>query len=157
MAGCLSRGQRMPSTKTSFDRCGGSSQHFFFLFALGTISGRLWSRWMAGRTGLFFFLSRLESIQINQSNLSHRWYIDGILYCDRDYWYSRPGPGEADYPFPAPFDTGFYLIMNVAVGGSFTGGLIDEVSNWLCFVSVRADLRIRCMYKRLNLLYFVYE
>lgn len=53
--------------------------------------------------------------------------MDGVLYCERSYWYSRPGPGEEDYPFPAPFDTGFYLILNVAVGGSFTGGLIDEV------------------------------
>lgn len=53
--------------------------------------------------------------------------MDGVLFCDRNYWYSRAGPGEEDYPFPAPFDTGFYLIMNVAVGGSFTGGLIDEV------------------------------
>ncbi|CAN0371031.1 unnamed protein product, partial [Laminaria digitata] len=59
---------------------------------------------------------------------SFKWYIDGILYCHRDYWYSRSGPGEADYPFPAPFDTGFYLIMNIAVGGSFTGGVIDEVT-----------------------------
>ncbi|CAN0203760.1 unnamed protein product, partial [Ectocarpus sp. 4 AP-2014] len=57
---------------------------------------------------------------------SFRWYLDGVLYCDRHYWYSRPGPGEEDYPFPAPFDTSFYLIMNVAVGGDFTGGLIDE-------------------------------
>lgn len=58
-----------------------------------------------------------------------RWYVDDILYCDRNYWYSRPGPGEDDYAFPAPFDTGFYLILNVAVGGGFTGGLIDEVRN----------------------------
>lgn len=56
-----------------------------------------------------------------------RWYVDGVLFCDRQYWYSRPGPGEEDFPFPAPFDTGFYLIANVAVGGSFTGGPIDEV------------------------------
>ena len=56
-----------------------------------------------------------------------RWYVDGVLFCDRQYWYSRPGPGEEDFPFPAPFDTGFYLIMNVAVGGSFTGGPIDKV------------------------------
>lgn len=53
--------------------------------------------------------------------------MDGVLFCDRQYWYSRPGPGEEDFPFPAPFDTGFYLIMNVAVGGGFTGGPIDEV------------------------------
>eukprot|EP00752_Nemacystus_decipiens_P012339 g10939.t1 len=57
---------------------------------------------------------------------SMRWYVDDVLFCDRQYWYSRPGPGEDDYPFPAPFDTGFHLIMNVAVGGSFTGGPIDE-------------------------------
>lgn len=56
-----------------------------------------------------------------------RWYVDDIPYCERNYWYSREGPSADDYPFPAPFDTGFYLIMNVAVGGSFTGGLIDEV------------------------------
>lgn len=56
-----------------------------------------------------------------------RWYVDGVLFCDRQSWYSRPGPGEEDFPFPAPFDTGFYLIMNVAVGGDFTGGPIDEV------------------------------
>lgn len=60
----------------------------------------------------------------------HRWYVDGVLYCDRDYWYSRPGPEEDDYPFPAPFDTGFYIIINIAVGGGFTGGPIDEVSGF---------------------------
>eukprot|EP00903_Cladosiphon_okamuranus_P018231 g16770.t1 len=57
---------------------------------------------------------------------SMRWYVDGVLFCDRQNWYSRPGPGEEDFPFPAPFDTGFYLIMNVAVGGDFTGGPIDD-------------------------------
>lgn len=59
------------------------------------------------------------------------------MFCDREFWYSRPGPGEEDFPFPAPFDTGFYLIMNVAVGGTFTGGPIDEVRPRLRRVRMR--------------------
>jgi beta-glucanase (GH16 family) len=43
--------------------------------------------------------------------------VDGKPFQTADQWSTS---GE-DYPFPAPFDVDFYLIMNVAVGGNFPG------------------------------------
>lgn len=49
-----------------------------------------------------------------------RFYIDGILYNTVKDWFSKkPGFGEVTYP--APFDQPFYMILNLAVGGSWPG------------------------------------
>ncbi|HYF94113.1 MAG TPA: glycoside hydrolase family 16 protein [Symbiobacteriaceae bacterium] len=54
-----------------------------------------------------------------------RWYVDGVLYHTQTDWYSR-GPGASvNHPYPAPFDQPFYLIMNLAVGGTFDGNPDD--------------------------------
>ncbi len=60
-----------------------------------------------------------------------RWLVDGRQYAAQSFWWSsgktERGQGakptkEADlYPWPAPFDQPFYLILNVAVGGKFLG------------------------------------
>jgi len=48
------------------------------------------------------------------------WYVDGIKFHEANDWYTkRPGFDEAAYP--APFDQPFYMIFNVAVGGSWVG------------------------------------
>jgi glucosylceramidase len=48
-----------------------------------------------------------------------RWYVNDRLYFVRSSWWSR-GPGaEANYPFPAPFDQPFHILLNLAVGGRF--------------------------------------
>lgn len=49
------------------------------------------------------------------------WYVDDVLYETRTYteWYSS-GTSKSTNPF-APFDTNFYLQLNVAVGGPNTG------------------------------------
>ena len=44
-----------------------------------------------------------------------RWYVDDTLYAVQNAWSS------AGAAFPAPFDQSFYLLLNVAVGGSFPG------------------------------------
>lgn len=48
-----------------------------------------------------------------------RWYVDGVLYSTKtsSQWYSDNAPGN---PL-APFDQYFYIIMNAAVGGNYTG------------------------------------
>lgn len=49
-----------------------------------------------------------------------RWYCDGVNYKTAKDWFTkRPGFGEQT--FPAPFDQPFYIIFNVAVGGSWVG------------------------------------
>jgi beta-glucanase (GH16 family) len=44
-----------------------------------------------------------------------RWYVDGELYARQTDWFSSNGP------YPAPFDTDFHLLLNLAVGGNFPG------------------------------------
>ena len=48
-----------------------------------------------------------------------RWYVDGVLFMTRTsaQWYSNAVPGNAR----APFDQPFYIILNAAVGGWYTG------------------------------------
>ncbi len=48
-----------------------------------------------------------------------RWYVDGVLYSTKTsaQWYSDGAPSNPR----APFDQDFYIIMNAAVGGNYTG------------------------------------
>lgn len=48
-----------------------------------------------------------------------RWYMDDIHYFTLTSWHT------VGFPFPAPFDKDFHLILNVAVGGNWPG-LPDE-------------------------------
>ena len=48
------------------------------------------------------------------------WYVDGIKYHEENDWFTAvKGDGEVTYP--APFDQPFYMILNLAVGGSWVG------------------------------------
>jgi len=44
-----------------------------------------------------------------------RWFVDDVHYATQRNWYSK------DHPYPAPFDQRFYLVLNVAVGGTWPG------------------------------------
>jgi beta-glucanase (GH16 family) len=48
-----------------------------------------------------------------------RWYVDHVLYHTEtsDTWYTDAAPGNPR----APFDEDFYIILNAAVGGNYTG------------------------------------
>lgn len=50
-----------------------------------------------------------------------KWYVDGKFFfkATRDQWYSAAAPNNPN----APFDQAFYLIMNLAIGGNFDGGI----------------------------------
>lgn len=49
-----------------------------------------------------------------------KWYVDGRLYHETDDWYSAT-EGQGEITYPAPFDQPFYMILNLAVGGSWVG------------------------------------
>lgn len=49
-----------------------------------------------------------------------KWYVDGILYHEESDWYSTT-VGQGTVSYPAPFDQPFYMILNLAVGGSWVG------------------------------------
>lgn len=50
-----------------------------------------------------------------------KWYVDGVCFfkATNDQWYSNGAPSNNN----APFDQEFYIIMNLAVGGWFDGGI----------------------------------
>ncbi|MFD2877334.1 Ig-like domain-containing protein [Paenibacillus rhizoplanae] len=56
-----------------------------------------------------------------------KWYVDGKFFfkVNRAQWYSVAAPNNPN----APFDQPFYLIMNLAVGGHFDGGLSPAPSD----------------------------
>lgn len=54
-----------------------------------------------------------------------RWYVDGILYHEESDWYSTTA-GQGTVSYPAPFDQPFYMILNLAVGGSWVGNPNDS-------------------------------
>ena len=46
-----------------------------------------------------------------------RWYVDGNQYFSMDHWFTSSNGAK----FPAPFDRRFYLLLNIAVGGTWPG------------------------------------
>lgn len=50
-----------------------------------------------------------------------RWYVDGNPYSTIKNWYSVESE-SGNYPYPAPFDEEFYVLLNMAVGGNFDSG-----------------------------------
>lgn len=52
------------------------------------------------------------------------WYVDGIKYHEARDWYTAQNGGEK-LTFPAPFDQKFYMILNLAVAGSWVGDTDD--------------------------------
>ena len=46
-----------------------------------------------------------------------RWYVDGKLFHSATDWFTS----TKNAAYPAPFDQNFYLIVNVAVGGTWPG------------------------------------
>lgn len=49
-----------------------------------------------------------------------RWYVDGTLFYETREWFSARKDGMV-YPYPAPFDHDMFVILNLAVGGSWVG------------------------------------
>lgn len=56
-----------------------------------------------------------------------KWYVDGKLYHEESDWYSTT-VGQGTLTYPAPFDQPFYIILNLAVGGSWVGYPNDDTS-----------------------------
>lgn len=48
------------------------------------------------------------------------WYIDGIKYYETGDWYAQLDD-DIKVAYPAPFNHPFYIILNLAIGGSWVG------------------------------------
>lgn len=54
-----------------------------------------------------------------------KWYVDGNLIHQENDWYSTT-ENQGTVTYPAPFDQPFYVIFNLAVGGSWVGYPDDD-------------------------------
>ncbi|NUU63654.1 hemoblobin-interacting domain-containing protein [Paenibacillus agri] len=57
-----------------------------------------------------------------------RWYVDGVLFFKESNWYSWSTGQPEKNAYPAPFDEPYYMILNLAVGGNYDGGLEPPAS-----------------------------
>ncbi|WP_310603971.1 carbohydrate binding domain-containing protein [Anaerosporobacter sp.] len=57
-----------------------------------------------------------------------RWYVDGDLYYTENNWYSLAGENDVEFAYPAPFDQEFYIILNLAIGGTYDNLRIPDDS-----------------------------
>lgn len=48
-----------------------------------------------------------------------RWYVDEECYYTMDKWFSQGKFNATEYTNPAPYDVPFYILLNLAVGGTF--------------------------------------
>ena len=55
------------------------------------------------------------------------WYVDGKKYHEESNWHSTT-EGQGTLTYPAPFDQPCYIILNLAVGGSWVGNPNEETS-----------------------------
>jgi len=56
------------------------------------------------------------------------WYINGHLYETQTNWWSSSTTNTGNLnPYPAPFNEPFYLIMNLAIGGTLGGSIDDSI------------------------------
>lgn len=50
-----------------------------------------------------------------------RFLLDGEAYAEESYWFCHNDETGTDYPYPAPFNKEFFLILTVSVGGMLAG------------------------------------
>jgi len=56
-----------------------------------------------------------HTFALEWNSSSMKWFVDDSLYQTQTSWYAE------GFPFPAPFNQRFHLLMNVAVGGNWPG------------------------------------
>ena len=57
-----------------------------------------------------------------------KWFVDGEEYCSTSNWYTMSEDGNIG-EYPAPFNQEFYLILNLAVGGTYDDGILPNDSD----------------------------
>lgn len=48
-----------------------------------------------------------------------RWYVDDECYFTLDKWFSQGKVSATEYTSPAPYDVPFYILLDLAVGGTY--------------------------------------
>ena len=55
------------------------------------------------------------------------WFVDDQCYKTITNWYSIGSDNKENFTYPAPFDQEFFIMLNLAVGGNYDGGNLDDI------------------------------
>lgn len=55
-----------------------------------------------------------------------RWLVDDEVFYETSQWWSLGVNESMPYDYPAPFDKPFYILLNLALGGNYDGGVNPE-------------------------------
>lgn len=66
------------------------------------------------------------------------WFVDGEEYGYLSNWYAEAGE-DGNWPYPAPFDEEFYILLNLAVGGTFDSVASEDIEVDANGVSMNVD------------------
>jgi beta-glucanase (GH16 family) len=64
-------------------------------------------------------ITNFHIYRLDWTTNSMTWLIDGQAYQTQSNWYCNVGSSSGRYPYPAPFDVPFFLIMDLALGGDY--------------------------------------
>ena len=64
-------------------------------------------------------ITNFHVYRVDWTTNSMSWYIDGFRYQTQSNWFCNVGNTGSTYPYPAPFNVPFYLIIDLAIGGSY--------------------------------------
>ncbi len=57
-----------------------------------------------------------------------KWYVDDECFYTTTNWFATSDGNAEDFTYPAPFDQEFFIMMNLAIGGNYDGGQLDDIS-----------------------------
>ena len=66
-------------------------------------------------------VTNFHTYALEWTSNSISWSVDGTRYQTQNNWWSNIGTSTSTYPYPAPFDVPFYILMNLAIGGNYLG------------------------------------
>lgn len=62
-----------------------------------------------------------QTYMLEWTNGRINWYANGVQFGTTSNWWACISNTASRYPYPAPFNVPFYIIINLAVGGSYLG------------------------------------
>ena len=48
-----------------------------------------------------------------------RWFVDGNMYYETSSWWTMANDAVEPFEYPAPYDKPFYILLNLAIGGTY--------------------------------------
>ncbi len=84
-------------------------------------------------------ITNFHVYRLDWTTNSMTWLIDGVPYQTQSNWYCNIGNSSSRYPYPAPFNVPFFIIMDLALGGDYVNNPSADVINALLPAEMQVD------------------